>query len=54
MLFQVVVLLISWAAVQADVIVYDKGEELVDQFNDLPARFGPIFPLDGELHSLFN
>lgn len=49
MLFQGLVLLLLWTVVHADVIVYDKGEELVDQYNDLPAQFGPLFPLDGEL-----
>lgn len=35
--------------VVGDVLVYDKSETLVDEFNDLPSRFGPIFPLDGKL-----
>lgn len=49
----VVLLLLTWYGLsgpvsRADVIVYDKSEELVDQYYDLPARFGPLFPLDGE------
>lgn len=36
--------------VVGDVLVYDRSETLVDEFNDLPARFGPIFPLDGKLY----
>lgn len=40
-------LLLVVVVVKADVLVYDKAETLVDEYNDLPARFGPSFPLDG-------
>lgn len=47
--------LISVAVVvRADVLVYDLGNEIRDQFNDLPARFGPQFPLEGESFHSFN
>lgn len=41
-------LCLSRCTVLADVMVYDQGDTLVDEYNDLPARFGPQFPLDGE------
>lgn len=41
-------LCLSRWTVLADVMVYDQGDTLVDEYNDLPARFGPQFPLDGE------
>lgn len=52
MLRPILVVVVAWClcglVVHADVIVYDKAETLVDEYNDLPARFGPQFPLDGE------
>lgn len=49
-LLPIVVLLSSGllAVVVADVMVYDRAEALIAEFTDLPSRFGPMFPMDGE------
>lgn len=49
----VVLLNVAWLAglAYSDVIIYDKSYTIIDEYNDLPARFGPLFPLEGENHS---
>lgn len=34
--------------VWADVLIFDQTLTLVERFNDLPARFGPLFPEEGK------
>lgn len=43
----VLLTLTNTAFVSADVLIYDNNSDLVEQFTDLPARFGPSFPLEG-------
>lgn len=51
---QGVLVLTAWLVGMAlcDVIVYDKSYTIIDEFNDLPARFGPLFPLEGKWHAM--